>query len=278
MTEEKIINNASESRQNAPEEDFPEGGLDTRLKLSYKWLNGTAKRLLDGGCSHGYGTRFFAEKAEETFAVDVDPASIETASKRYPHITFKCSPLEKTDFQNEFFDYIILNDVLEHTQDKIQSLSEMYRILKKGGTIIISTPHKGLFTFLDPYNYGYYFRKYLPRLYGSVFKLVRILKEGRAPSQYNPAHLQKHFHYSEKDLRRMLSKSDFRKGYRIEKIFKSGLFLEVLAMNLESVLSILLKKPLTRALIKPFHALGTLDYWIKYGPLSYNIAVKVIKL
>lgn len=257
--------------------DYPEPELTTRLKLAYQWLNGSCKRLLDGGCSYGYGTRFFAEKAEETYGIDVDERSIEIARKRYRHINFTCAALERTPFDDGFFDAIVITDVLEHTRDKEQSLTEMHRILKKGGTIIITTPHKGLFEFLDPYNYGYYFRKYFPVLYKGIYKIVRLIKEGKLPTEYNQAHLEKHYHYSERNLIEILDKSGFSGNYEVEKVFKSGLFLEVFAMNLESVLNILISNRITSKVIKPFFILGTLDYWVKYSFLSYNIAMKIKK-
>ncbi len=255
--------------------NYSESRLTTRLKLAYQWLDGKYECLLDGGCSHGYGTRFFAQKAQETYGIDVDKESVEIANSRYPGINFKCAPLENTGFPDEFFDAIVITDVLEHTNDKIQSLSEMNRILKNQGTMIITTPHKGLFEFLDPYNYGYYLKKFMPSIYKSLFRFIRRLKNDKLNIDYNPAHLKKHFHYSESDLIAMLDNSLFKDNYEIEKILKSGLFLEVFAMNIESILNIIFKKNITAILIKPFFWLGTIEYWIKFGFLSYNIAMKI---
>jgi len=153
----------------------------------------------------------------------------------------------------------------------------MHRILKPGGTIIISTPHRGLFSLLDPYNYGYNFRKYLPFLYKFVYKAIRLIKEKKIPKKFNPIHLEKHEHYSLKDFIEMLSISNFDNNFEIEKVFRSGLFFEVFAMNLEVFLSIFLKRELVRSILAPFIWLGNVDYWIPYGPFAYNIALKIRK-
>lgn len=45
-----------------------------------------------------------------------------------------------TEFMDNFFDFIIANHVLEHVQDDLIALKELYRILKPGGLAILQTP------------------------------------------------------------------------------------------------------------------------------------------
>lgn len=258
--------------------DFPEHKLGNRGKLSYKWLPAKVRNLLDGGCSYGYVTKYLAEKSENTYGIDVNPLHITVAKQRYSNIHFDVKSLESTGFFDEFFDAIVLNDVLEHTQDKIQTLEEMFRILKSGGLMIISTPHKGLFAFLDPYNYGYYLQKYMKPIYKILYKIVRFIKEGKIPDNFNPEHKQKHFHYTLSDFINMLNKTKFKDNFVIEKIFRSGLFIEVFVMNLESFLNIMFPQRISKMILKPLSILAELDYWIPYGVLSYNIAVRLRKM
>jgi len=54
--------------------------------------------------------------------------------------------LQKVDitnlqFMNEYFDFIICNHVLEHVPDDIRAMKELYRVLKKGGKVILQTPY-----------------------------------------------------------------------------------------------------------------------------------------
>ncbi|OGU17396.1 MAG: hypothetical protein A2X61_15230 [Ignavibacteria bacterium GWB2_35_12] len=257
--------------------EFPEHDITNRIELSYNWLPAGIDNLLDGGCSYGYGTRFIRAKSKNVFGIDLNPKHIEIAEKRYKDIQFKCCSLENTEFESQFFDAIVINDVLEHTHDKIQTLNEMNRILKPGGTIIISTPHKGLFTFLDPYNYGYYLRKCFPWLYKGLYKFIRLIKDGKIPKEFNSEHQEKHFHYSLKDYVKMLNQSGFSGHFTIEKVFRSGLFIEVFTMNLESIFNIILPMRVVRILLKPFYWLSQIDYWIPYGVFAYNIAVRAKK-
>ena len=43
-------------------------------------------------------------------------------------------------FENNFFDLILCNHVLEHIPDHEKAISELYRVLKKGGTLIVQVP------------------------------------------------------------------------------------------------------------------------------------------
>jgi 2-polyprenyl-3-methyl-5-hydroxy-6-metoxy-1,4-benzoquinol methylase len=257
--------------------DFPEQKLSGRIKFSYDNLPEKVEKLLDAGCSYGYGTKYFSEKSKETYGIDISEEHIRIAQSKYPYIFFSCKTTEDTGFESDFFDAIVFNDVLEHTKDKIKSLSELFRILKNNGTIIISTPNKGLFGFLDPYNYGYYLRKLFPFIYKFLYKVIRFFKEGKFPKEYNPEHLEKHYHYSLNNLIELLESSDFKGNYEIKKVFRSGLFIEVFTMNLEVFLSIFLKKKIRDKILKPFVWLSEQDYKIPYGVFAYNIAIVLVK-
>jgi len=57
----------------------------------------------------------------------------------FPYVTLKAD-LTELPFQDETFDCILCYHVLEHIEDDIKALSEMYRILKKDGWAIIQSP------------------------------------------------------------------------------------------------------------------------------------------
>ncbi len=55
-------------------------------------------------------------------------------------------------FEDESFDFVMCNHVLEHVQDEFKATSEIYRILKKGGWAILQVPINESFetTYEDP--------------------------------------------------------------------------------------------------------------------------------
>ena len=48
----------------------------------------------------------------------------------------------KLPFENNIYDLVFCNHVLEHVQEDQKAMSELYRVLKKGGTLIAQVPIK----------------------------------------------------------------------------------------------------------------------------------------
>ena len=254
---------------------YPETKLRNRFKLAHDWIPAGSRRVLDGGCAFGYGTRHFQKGDAKVWGVDPNAEFIEIASKRYPNIGFEVCGLEKTPFPDGFFDVIILNDVLEHVRDERKTLNEMCRILSHNGTFITTTPHRGLFAFLDPENYTYYLRIKLPWLY----RLLYRAKYGKLPpDQIKPGYEQLHRHYSLNDLKQLLDASNFKGKYSLEKVFRSGLFIDLIARNFFELLCIFLGIEVATKITRPLQSLIDWDYFINYGPMAYTIALRIKKL
>jgi len=70
--------------------------------------------------------------------------------------------------ENEHFDSIICIEVLEHLPDPVAAVTELIRILKPGGTLIITAPFSSL-THFAPYHYcsgfnQYWYKEHFKRL------------------------------------------------------------------------------------------------------------------
>jgi SAM-dependent methyltransferase len=73
---------------------------------------------------------------EKIFGTDYMTGDIEPGrAKKVVDITNIC-------FESESYNYVICNHVLEHIPDDHKALSELYRVLKKGGTAYLSVPIK----------------------------------------------------------------------------------------------------------------------------------------
>ena len=266
------------SEQSIEKRSFQEHPLTGRGKLAYEWIPKETETLLDAGCSYGYATRYYAQKANNTVGIDINEEHIKVAKEKFPDIEFKKSALENIPFDDNTFDTVICTDVLEHTNDKVKSISELLRVLKKDGVLILTVPHSGTFEFMDPYNYGYFLKKYLKPIYYLIFYLVRLIKEGKIPKNQNPEHAVKHYHYSIEDLNSFIDKAGYKEKSKLEDIFRSGLYKEVLAINFERILAVFFNEEKRLKILKPLIVKGEQDYEIDYGKKAYNIAIKVRKL
>jgi len=87
--------------------------------------------LLDIGC--GGGWELFTTKAKRVVGVDVSVASLKTAKELYNNCVR--ADIRNLPFKNNCFDSVVSSDVLGHIPvvSKECVLSEIYRVLKKGG-------------------------------------------------------------------------------------------------------------------------------------------------
>jgi ubiquinone/menaquinone biosynthesis C-methylase UbiE len=81
-------------------------------------------------------------------------------------------------FENDYFDFIICNHVLEHIQDDRKAMNELFRVLKPSGEAVLQVPiskyNKKTFedvTIIDPEGREKYFgQKDHVRIYGKDYK------------------------------------------------------------------------------------------------------------
>ena len=150
-------------------------------KFIYNWtkeLVGEDDFCLDLGCGDGYGTKLLASRAKEAVGVDIDGRTIERAVEKYgsENCKFQKYDGKKLPFPEETFDLVACFHVIEHVKDDISFISEIFRVLKKGGDLILSTPNKilRLPRGQKPWNI-YHVREYRPLELESVLK--RVFKE-----------------------------------------------------------------------------------------------------
>ncbi|ENN95994.1 hypothetical protein J422_05110 [Methanocaldococcus villosus KIN24-T80] len=143
------------------------------------------KFVLDCGC--GFGAFYELTKDHNTLYLDISFYQLKKFKIKEKKI---CSNMLYLPFKNEVFDLILCINVLEHVNYK-RALEEMFRVLKKGGRIIVVVINKNrlineeIFTefkiyhqplsIKDFYNINFYTSVYfLP----SFFKILpsRILK------------------------------------------------------------------------------------------------------
>ena len=107
-----------------------------------KYINRKNKvKVLDIGCAYGFMLKRFPYHFEK-YGLDVSKYAIEIAKKRHPEINFKVGEIEKKlPYPSNFFDVIIMNDVIEHLKYPEQALENMYAVLKKGGILYVTTPN-----------------------------------------------------------------------------------------------------------------------------------------
>jgi SAM-dependent methyltransferase len=135
-----------------PPLDPPEYPLNGRYELALRWTPHGIDSVLDAGCAWGYGTRHLTQRSRDVVGLDPDPRSGAVFRRRYPHLRHVQCGLEQVPLESASFDAILVLDALEHVRDERRCLAELHRLLKLGGILIVTTPHRGAFGFLDREN------------------------------------------------------------------------------------------------------------------------------
>lgn len=101
---------------------------------------GHADRVLDLGCGDG---RLTAElDAAELTGADVSRVALERARRRLPETTrvAELEPDAPLPFDDGAFDLVLCAETIEHVRDVQVLLSEVRRVLRRGGTLALTTP------------------------------------------------------------------------------------------------------------------------------------------
>lgn len=101
---------------------------------------------LDAGCGSGEYTRaLLLPRADHVAGMDFNPASLMRLQSRLgPMEADKCAlinaSLTRLPFADASFDTALCTEVIEHIEDDALAVEELCRVLRPGGTLIVSVP------------------------------------------------------------------------------------------------------------------------------------------
>jgi SAM-dependent methyltransferase len=119
-------------------------------------LRGPLGVFLDYGCGAGAFLLRVIPRCTAAYGVDVDADAVAQARQAVPAAHVRCiAPHAALPFPDQTFDHASILDVIEHVADEVAVLRELARVLRPGGILLLTTPHRGLLTFLDPGNFKF---------------------------------------------------------------------------------------------------------------------------
>lgn len=132
------------------------GPANKKYELLSSYVRGV--KILNAGCGRGWVEASLIQRRFEIYSVDVHPAQIELYSKIQATLNPDNKPnilqadLTHLPFDNGYFDTVFSFAVLPHIDDLGKTFSELKRVLKDNGRLIVTIGNnKGLYCLIHDY-------------------------------------------------------------------------------------------------------------------------------
>ena len=131
--------------------------------------------VLEVGCGEGRGIDLLMQKARSLTAVDKIKPVIDSLQKKYPQgkfMSMNIPPL--SGLNDDTYDVVFSFQVIEHIEDDSLFLKEIHRVLKPGGTALLTTPNRRLSLTRNPWHIREYLPEELEELAKNIFAHVEL--------------------------------------------------------------------------------------------------------
>ena len=134
-----ILQTAERSSKLDPSENV----IFQRHLIAYKeCINLISGTVLEIGSGEGYGIKELSPKSQKYIAIDKFETEIDSSKHQDSDIEFlqmNVPPL--TDIDDNSIDFVVTFQVIEHIKNDKEFVKEIFRVLKKGGKLILTTPN-----------------------------------------------------------------------------------------------------------------------------------------
>ncbi len=103
---------------------------------------GLGQNVLEIGSGSGWFAIEMARRGFDTTAIDLSEKNLDRIREMEPSVTTKVGDAYNLPFEEERFDWIVCNEVLEHLEHPANALAEWRRFLKPGGSVLVTTPYR----------------------------------------------------------------------------------------------------------------------------------------
>ncbi|MEQ8239368.1 MAG: class I SAM-dependent methyltransferase [Cyclobacteriaceae bacterium] len=130
--------------------------------------------VLELGCGEGRGIDLIHRKAQSYLGLDKIEEIIKRLKRKYPQLNFESGSFPPVKIKEASFDTIVSFQVIEHIKNDRLFLEEIYRLLKPGGTALLSTPNIKMTLSRNPWHEREYTNEELTTLASEIFDEVEM--------------------------------------------------------------------------------------------------------
>ena len=131
--------------------------------------------VLEVGCGEGRGIEKLKKHARSFTAVDKIRPVIDQLKQKHPDATFlsmNIPPL--SGLEDNAYDLVVSFQVIEHIKDDVSFLKEIYRVMRPGGTALLTTPNRRLTLTRNPWHIREYVSEELEAIARKIFPEVTV--------------------------------------------------------------------------------------------------------
>ncbi len=125
------------------------------------------ERILDIAAGTGTSSAAIAKSGATVIAFDFSAGMIDEGRKRHPDLEFVQGDAQQLPFGDDEFDAVTISFGLRNVEDPKLALSEMYRVLKPGGRLVICEFSRPPVTLIRK-GYFAYLQKVMPVIAGAA--------------------------------------------------------------------------------------------------------------
>ncbi|WP_051356372.1 class I SAM-dependent methyltransferase [Azorhizobium doebereinerae] len=106
------------------------------------------KDVIDVAAGEGYGSALLSQVARSVVGVEIDAETVAAARREFarPNLRYEQGDARAIPLPDASVDVAVSFETLEHIAEHDQFLSELHRVLRPGGLLIISTPDKDIYS------------------------------------------------------------------------------------------------------------------------------------
>lgn len=169
-------------------DQYNKGGIariywNYRDRLAFSCLGGKDALVVDMGCGEGITLENAGRLFPEKCFIGIDGLKENLLICRNHHLKVAAGDVYQLPFKNDAFDCIFLLEVIEHLTEPERALTEMHRILRPQGRMVMIFPND------------------------AIFKIVRLLTLKLKEAFYDPGHLRQ---WTPWDMKVFLNQHGFR--------------------------------------------------------------------
>jgi SAM-dependent methyltransferase len=131
-----------------------------RYTLAHRFVAG--KDVLDIASGEGYGCALLSTAASSVVGVDIDDEAVRHAAAAYsdrPNVKFRTGSCAAIPLPDDSVDVVTSFETIEHHDEHEPMMREIKRVLRPGGTLVLSSPNRAAYSDADGFTNPFHVRE-----------------------------------------------------------------------------------------------------------------------